>query len=188
MEGTSFSGGLATFTATVDRRVKAVVAQAPSLMNAETRRGIDPARWVAVGAFLLADRIVRHTTGVVNTMPMVAPKGQPCILPGAEGFAFFEAHKDSAPTWRNAITVESLEKVREFDPVSLIRMLAPTALLVIATEHDSLVPLDALRNAVARAGEPKRLVVLPIGHFGIYEEPWCARAVEEAVGWFRTHL
>jgi fermentation-respiration switch protein FrsA (DUF1100 family) len=172
----------------VDRRVKAVVAQVPSLMNAETRRGIDPARWEAVGGFLLADRIARHTTSVVNTMPVVAPEGQPCVLPGADAFAFFEASKDSAPTWRNAITVEALEKVREFDPVSLIHMLAPTALLAIAAEHDSLVPLDAVRSAAARAGEPKRLVVLPIRHFDIYEDPWRARAVEEAVGWFRSHL
>ncbi|WP_170979256.1 hypothetical protein [Roseomonas sp. HF4] len=45
-----------------------------------------------------------------------------------------------------------------------------------------------MRSAVGRAGEPKRLAVLPIGHFEIYEEPWRARAVEEAVAWCRTHL
>lgn len=85
--------------------------------------------------------------------PLVVPEGQPCVLPGAEAFAFFEAHKDSAPTWRNAITVESLEKVREFDSVSLVPMLAPTALPVVAAERDSLVPLDAVRSAAARADD-----------------------------------
>jgi poly(3-hydroxyalkanoate) synthetase len=64
----------------------------------------------------------------------------------------------------------------------------PSALLALAAERDSIIPLDAVRSVAARAGEPKRLVVLPIGHFEVYEEPWRARAVEEAVGWLRTHL
>jgi len=54
--GTSFSGGLATYTATVDKRIKAVVAQTPSLLNAETRRATDPARWESAGRFLMEDR------------------------------------------------------------------------------------------------------------------------------------
>lgn len=67
-------------------------------------------------------------------------------------------------------------------------MLAPTTLLAVVAEHDSLLPLDAVRSAGARAGEPKRIVMLPIGHFEIYEERWRAQGVEEAVAWFRTHL
>lgn len=186
--GTSFSGGIATHAATVDRRVKAIVAQAPSLMNAETRRAMDPARWSAVGAFLEADRIARHETGVINTLPVVASEGEPCALPGEESREFFASASAAAPTWRNEITVESIEKIREFDPVSLIHMLAPTALLVIAARSDSLIPLAALTQAVERAGEPKRIVILPVGHFEVYADPWFSTAVDEAIGWFRTYL
>lgn len=67
-------------------------------------------------------------------------------------------------------------------------MLAPAALLAIAAEPDSNIPLDAVRSAAARAGEPNRLVPLPMGHFDNDEEPWRAQPVEEAVAWFRTHL
>jgi fermentation-respiration switch protein FrsA (DUF1100 family) len=94
----------------------------------------------------------------------------------------------STPTWRNEITVESLEKIGEFDPVSLIHMLAPTALLIIAAEKDSLIPLAALTKVVDRAAEPKRIAILPAGHFEVYSEPWFSTATNEAVIWFRTHL
>jgi fermentation-respiration switch protein FrsA (DUF1100 family) len=186
--GTSFSGGLATHTATVDKRVRAVVAQVPSLWNAAGRRAEDPERWAALGKFLIADRISRYKTGIKDTIPVVAPEGERCVLPGQESYEFFEAVKPDAPNWRNEITIESLEKMREFDPVSLIQMLAPTALLVIAAETDRLVPLAAVEAAFARASEPKRMVVEPIGHFDVYREPWLSRSTEEAVSWYKTHL
>jgi len=80
--GTSFSGGLAARAATVGRRVRAVVAQMPSLMKAEARRSIDPARWGAVAKMLIAERVARDATGGVRTIPAVVPDRQPCALPG----------------------------------------------------------------------------------------------------------
>jgi pimeloyl-ACP methyl ester carboxylesterase len=186
--GTSFSGGLATHAATVDKRVRAVVAQVPSLWNAGWRRAVDPERWDAIGKILIADRISRYETGITKMMPVVAPEGEPCILPGQESFDFFKATRLVTPNWRNEITIESLEKMREFDPVSLIQMLAPAALLVIAAKTDKLVPLAAVEATFAKAFEPKRMVVEPIGHFDVYQEPWRSRSAEEAVSWYRTHL
>jgi fermentation-respiration switch protein FrsA (DUF1100 family) len=48
--------------------------------------------------------------------------------------------------------------------------------------------LDRFAGAFARAGEPKRLVVLPVGHFDPYEEPCVADAAGAAVDWCATHL
>lgn len=185
--GTSYSGGLATHAATIDRRVKAIVAQAPSIMNAEVRRAQDPDRWSAVGKMLTADRKSRYETGAVRTIPVVASEGEPCVLPGQESLCFF-TENSAAANWRNEITLESLEKMREFDPVSLIHMLTPTALLIIAAEADTLIPLDALRAAFERAKEPKRMVVLPIGHFDVYQEPHLTSSIDEALSWYRAHL
>ncbi len=186
--GTSFSGGLAAYVGTFDRRVKTVVAQVPSLANAQSRRAMDPDRWESAGAFLLQDRIARYKTGSVNYMKVVAPEGEPCILPGKETYDAFMELKDAAPNWRNQITMESLEKVREFDPVSPINLLAPTALLVIAAEKDSLIPLSSVKSAYEKAANPKELIVLPIKHFDIYRDPWLSRAASDAVTWFRKYL
>jgi hypothetical protein len=179
---------LAAYVGTFDGRVKAVVAQVPALTNAESRRAMDPERWDSVGSFLLQDRIARYRTGSVNTMKVVAPEGEPCILPGKETYDAFMELKELAPNWRNEITLESLEKVREFDPVSLIHLMAPTALLVIAAEQDSLISLESVKAAYDRAADPKELIVLPIEHFAIYSDPWLSRAADDAIAWFKKYL
>lgn len=186
--GTSFSGGLVAYVGTFDRRVRAIVAQVPSLINAESRRAMDPDKWDSVGEFLLQERIARYKTGTVNYMKVVAPEGEPCILPGKETYDAFMELKDLAPNWRNQITLESLEKIREFDPVSLIHLLAPTALLIIAAEKDSFIPLESVKAAYERAADPKELIVLPIKHFDIYQDPWLSRVANNAVAWFRKYL
>src|SRR5690349_4082089 len=61
--GTSFGGGVVTYTATFDRRVKAVVAQVVSFLNPLARQAMNPARWASVGEFLLQDRRERYRTG-----------------------------------------------------------------------------------------------------------------------------
>ena len=63
----------------------------------------------------------------------------------------------------------------------------PTPLLMIVADEDFL-PIGAARRAFERAGDPKRLVVIPAGHFAPYEAPHFATAAGEAAEWFRRHL
>jgi len=141
-----------------------------------------------VGEFLLRDRIERYRTGAVNYMKVVAPEGEPCVLPGQEIYEEFMALVPPESTWRNQITLESLEKIREFDPVSLIHLMAPTALLLIPAEKDALLPIDAVKAAYQKAQEPKDIIVLSIKHFDIYREPWLSKAADAAIDWFKKYL
>ncbi len=93
-----------------------------------------------------------------------------------------------APNFQNKITLESLEKMREFNPVGSIQMMAPTALLVLPAENDSLLPFDAVKAAFDRAGEPKEIMSMPIGHYDVYEEPWRTRVIEKSVEWYLSTL
>ena len=186
--GTSYSGGLVLYVATFDKRVKAVVAQVPSAVNPESRRAINPERWDSAGEFLLRDRIERYKTGMVNYMKVVAPEGEACVLPGKEAYEGYMAIKEIGPNWRNQVTLESLEKIREFDPVSLVHLMSPTALLLIPAEKDSLIPLDAVKATYEKAREPKDISILPIKHFDIYEEPWLSKAAGAAIDWFEKYL
>ncbi len=186
--GSSYSGGLVLYVGIFDKRVKAIVAQVPSAMNCEARRAMNPERWDSVGKWLIQDRTERYRTSKINYIKVVAPEGEPCVLsqPGT-----YEAYMDiskTAPNWRNQITVQSLEKQREFDPVSLIHMISPTPLLMIPAEHDNLLPLDPVVSSYERALEPKSIKILPCAHFDVYKEPWSVEAVEAAIDWFKTHL
>jgi hypothetical protein len=186
--GTSYGGGIVVYVATFDKRVKAVVAQVPSTTSPEFRRAMDPDRWDYVGEFLLRDRIERYKTGVVKYMKVVAPEGEPCALPGQKTYEGYMPLTESSPNWRNQVTIESLEKTREFDPVRLVHWVAPAALLLIPAEKDHLIPVEAVKDTYDRAREPKALLVLPIEHFEIYEEPWFSKAASTAIDWFEKYL
>jgi len=115
--GTSYGGALVLWVGTFDKRVKAVVAQVPGVVQSPPmRRASNPERWDRLGELLLQDRVERYKTGAVNYMKLVAPEGEPCYLQGKEAYDGYMAMKEKAPNWRNQITLESIEKMREFDP------------------------------------------------------------------------
>lgn len=186
--GTSYSGGLCLHVGTHDKRVKAVVAQVPSTLNPESRRSKAPDTWDVIGESLISDRIQRYETGEVNYLKVVAPEGEACIFPDKDAYDFYMEFKEFSPKWRNEVTLESLEKVREFDPVSLIHMMAPTALLLIAGENDNLVPVKTVKETYEKAQDPKALEIFPITHFVPYKEPWLSKFSGLATNWFQDHL
>jgi dienelactone hydrolase len=186
--GTSYGGGIAMYAATFDRRVKAVVAQVPGAWTPEFRRAMDPERWERMTVFLQRDRIERYKTGAVNYFKVVAPGAEPCVLPGREYYEGYMTLTKNSPNWRNQVSVESLEKTREFDPVSMVQLMAPTALLLIAAEQDSHIPVEAVKAIYERAREPKALSVLPIAHFAIFTEPWLSTCARTAIDWFEKYL
>ena len=186
--GTSYSGGLCLYVGTHDKRVKSVVAQVPSALNPVTRQAKDPGAWARIGEMLIQDRIQRYKAGSVNYLKVVAPQGEPCIFPDTEAYNWYMEFSEFAPNWQNKVTIESLEKLREFDPVSLIHQMAPTALLLIPAEKDTLIPIDDVKKTYENAGEPKSISVLPIAHFEPYKDPWLSKAADLAIGWFNKHL
>jgi hypothetical protein len=190
--GTSFGGGIVVYAATWDGRAKAVVAQVPAAMSRETLANLNRERWKPIGQFLLLDRIQRYRTGTVNYLKVGSLEAEPCIFPGEEFYdgymGLMARYPKSNPTWRNGVTVESLEKIREFDPVGMVHYMAPTALLLVAAENDSVIPLAAVRETYERAAEPKALSVLPIRHFDIYSEPWFTKSAGEAIDWYKKYL
>ncbi len=186
--GTSFSGSYVLFAGTFDRRVKAVVAQVPNVGTPRARYERSPERWERDAQMMAEERTERYRTGIVEYVKIVSAEGEPCMIPGKSAYDFFVGSQAKAPNWRNQLTRESLEKTREFDPVGLIDLMSPTALMLIAGERDELIALDAVKKVYERAKEPKELVVLPITHFEIYYEPWLSKAAEAAVRWFKKYL
>ena len=186
--GTSLSGGIVLYTAAFDKRVKAVVAQVPAIFNPVIRYGRNPEAWDNDSDTISHDRIERFRTGVINYIPIVNHPGQPCVLPGKEAYDFFMSTTEIAPNWRNQMTVESIEKMREFDVVSSIGLLSPTPTMFIPADNDSLISIESIVNVYDKISEPKSLVSLPISHFEIYSDPWLSKAADIACEWYQTHL
>lgn len=189
--GTSYSGGHVMHLAAFERRIRAAVAQVPAIcawrqvLRSQGREALQ-----GLLGLMTVDRIARFESGAVNYLAVVAPPGQPCVLSTPDAYDWFQKTADSVPdSWQNAVTLESLERMIEYDPADAIELISPTPLLIVAAAEDSLIPLDVVREAFERAGEPKELCVLECGHFDVYAtEPWFSRAASAAARWFETHL
>ncbi len=98
-------------------------------------------------------------------------------------------HATIAPNWNSQVTVESLEKLLEYDPTYAIEFISPTPLLMIVGENDMSQPANLSLEAYARAGEPKKLVMMPSGHTEMLEKAeFVEQSANEAIEWFRQHL
>jgi fermentation-respiration switch protein FrsA (DUF1100 family) len=61
--------------------------------------------------------------------------------------------------------------------------------LFITTDDDRLVPPQESEAMFARAGEPKKLVILKgFGHYEVYGGEAFRQVMDETVAWYKTHL
>ena len=107
---------------------------------------------------------------------------------GNDGALWFSTMPRSRrAAWRNEITLRTLELYSEYEPGSYIERVSPTPLLVITGDADTLVGTDEVLAAYGRALEPKRLCILPGGHYDLYGTQRTAGA-EAARDWFVEHF
>ena len=130
----------------------------------------------------------------VDAMTTPAPLGQIGDLArrtqsaGFSGLLFTETGRTRAPAWRNEVTLRTLEMLMEYEPGTYIDRISPTPLLMIIAAGDHLAVADEAFAAYNRALEPKKLVVLPGGHFDAYVGPGFEMASTAARDWFVQHL
>jgi len=189
--GSSYSGGHALFLGAMDPRAKVVVAQVPAIHTAQSlismvgREGFN-----GYLELLAQDHAARNAGQPGAEIPVVAPEGEPSVLTTADSYAWFSASgaKD-APTWLNHTSLESVARLAEYWPAAFIDLISPKPLLIQAASQDTLIPIEQVRAAFARAGEPKKLEEYPGGHFDLYPgEPFHEPALASATGWFKKYL
>lgn len=188
--GTSFSGGHVLHLGAFDRRLRAVVSQMPTTsLLANVRRVHSAESFARAIERLERDRRERYRSGQVTYVPVVADGDQECVLPGRAELARLTRQGHEAPTWRNAITAESFEKILEYTPAANMRFISPTPLLMILAGLDTLTSADLAMDAYEAALEPKSLVWLRCGHHDVYDAPqYFERACGAAIAWFLQHL
>lgn len=169
--GSSYSGGHVLVLGAIDRRVKAVAAQVPlvsgsaniaELVRADFRAGFRE--------MFDADRAARFAGDPPAMVPVVDEDPlAPSALPTPDSWTWFtETGKTRAPSWRNEVTLRTVEMLGEYEPGTYIGRISPTPLLIVVAREDHLTPAHLAIDAYERAREPKKLVLLPGGHFDAY--------------------
>jgi len=188
--GSSYSGGHVLVLGAIDRRVKAVVAQVPlvsgsaniaELVRVDFRAGFRQ--------MFDDDRAARYRGDPPAMVPVVAEDPlAPSALPTPDSWTWFtETGKTRAPSWRNEVTLRTVEMLGEYEPAAYIARISPTPLLMVVARQDHLTPVHLAIDAYERAREPKRLVILPGGHFDAYVDGF-DEASAPARDWFVEHL
>lgn len=188
--GSSYSGGHVLVVAATDRRVKCVVSQVPLISGHRNARRLIRADYFAgVLAMCDDDRRARYAGGKPAMIPVVAEDpAAPSALPTPDSFTWFtETGKTRAPSWRNEVTLQSVEMFTAYEPGAYVRYISPTPLMMVVALGDHLTVADEALGAFEEAREPKRIVCLKGGHFDAYVKDF-ESASGPARDWFRAHL
>lgn len=194
--GTSFGGGIVSYAAAVDRRVKAVVAQAPILDGYRWLKSLrGAADWETFLDQVDALRQRRYDDGNSQSISLVEPQpGDIAVVPAdPRAVRSFTEHfeKTGAPMLygSDVFDLESIEKVLQFDAVSVVHRINPRAYCIIAlTGFDIYHPRDLIDEAYKAAGGPKKLVTINIDQLDIYWDWGRDLALPPAITWFDEHL
>ena len=189
--GVSLGGAHVMYLGAYDKRIKAVAATVPSMSTVDTiLAAMGPEGLAQFLGFLTQDRVARYKTGAVNYMKAVASGQEPSLMRGPEPYEYYtRAASTIAPNWRNQVTIESIEKLVEYDPTYPIWQISPTPLLMVVAEHDQSLPANLSMAAFERAREPKEMKVFPCGHTDTYDkEPWVSQSADAAIELFKQYL
>ena len=188
--GSSYSGGHVLVLGAIDKRVKCVACQVPLVSGFRNIQRLVRQDFLAPNrAAMEQDRAARYRGEPPAMVPVVAPDPLAVsALPTPDSWEWFtETGKRRAPAWRNEVTLRSVEMLMEYEPSAYLERISPTPLLIVVAAGDHLTPSDLALEAYQRAREPKKLVLLPGGHFDAYTKDHEA-ASGAARDWFLEHL
>jgi fermentation-respiration switch protein FrsA (DUF1100 family) len=169
--GSSYSGAHVIVLGAIDKRIKAVASQVPLISGSENGRRLIRSDFLSgVRAAFDADREARYAGKEPAMLPVVDQDPlAPSALPTPDSWKWFtETGNTRAPSWHNAVTLRSVEMFLEYEPGSYISRVSPTPLLLLVAAGDILTVSDLAIDAYEQAREPKKLVILPGGHFDAY--------------------
>lgn len=183
--GTSYGGATVVWTAAVDPRVKAVVSVVGIGNGRRWMRSVRrPDEWADLLQRSAEDRIRRVMTGSSEFADRNA-----VLLPDRQSAELAAAARRGNPGAVGEIPLEYIDDTLGFHPEWVVDKIAPRPILFITSDDDRLVPPDESEALYAKAGEPKKLIVLKgWGHYEVYAGEAFRQVIEPTLEWYRQHL
>jgi len=183
--GTSYGGATVVWTAAVDPRVKAVVSVVGIGHGRRWMRSVRrPDEFADLLQRSAADRVRRVLTGRSEFV-----ERSEILLPDRQSAELAAAQRRGNPGAVSAIPLEFIDDTLEFHPEWVVDKISPRPLLLITTDDDRLVPPDESEALYAKAGEPKKLVVLKgWGHYEVYAGEALRQVMDPTLAWYRLYL
>ena len=186
--GSSYAGGHAIVLGATDRRLRAVVAQVPTISGyQQSLRRVAPDQVSALEAAFAADKRRQFGGSAPATQAVVsADPAVPAAYRAPDAVAFYNQPVPDG-MWDNVVTVRSTRAARTYEPGTWVARVSPTPLLMVVALHDTITLTDLALGAYEAALRPKQLVTIDGGHFNPYVAQF-ADASSAAVARFTEHL
>lgn len=166
--GVSIGGANSMFTAAMDRRVGAVVSIIPPVSGWSARQ-LQPADTLAeLEALIPPDRRDRMAGRPAATLRLhgTPEPSKPVMFSDHEGLEFVEKAIHGLPSFRNEITLGTLDRLFEMEVHAYAERITAPLLMVLASE-DTVAPVEEARDMYERIPEPKQLIEYPGQHYEI---------------------
>lgn len=177
--------------AAIDRRIKAVVVQAPFVsgeVQLETRMEMLPAIYKDRAATRAGEEW--PLTGIVASTLEEAEQGLArAILSDAVAYKYFQDSCERGGNWENRLTTMSVFRMLRFEPIKYIHRIAPTPLLMVLGDRDVSVLTSHQLETFELAREPKQLHILKdCSHFGPYRGKTFEENIVVQIEFLKKHL
>jgi len=113
--------------------------------------------------------------------------GAPAAYRTTDASDFYLQPLGDDAAWENTVTMQSTRLARMYEPGAWISRVSPTPLLMIVAMQDTITVTDLALAAYEQAHQPKKLVLIPGGHFDPYQSGFEV-SCRAARYWFRQHL
>jgi pimeloyl-ACP methyl ester carboxylesterase len=182
--GVSFGGGVATYAAGIDERVRACAVVSPVADGRAWLHGMRREyEWREFIEKLAADALVRMTgaSGAVvsptEDIMIATPERRATTIKGVVPAGMSPTE---TPLW-------CAERIIDFRPHDVASVISPGALLIFCVSHDDTVPSRHAQLLYERALGPKKLVTLEGNtHYGTYIEHF-VEISDITIEWFERH-
>jgi fermentation-respiration switch protein FrsA (DUF1100 family) len=183
--GTSYGGATVVFVAAIDPRVKCVVSVVGIGNGQRWMRSVRrPDEYYDLLERAAAERAQRALTGVSEFV-----ERSQILLPDRQSADLAAAARRQVSGAVEEIPLEFVDDTLSFNPEWVVDRIAPRPMLFITSDNDRLVPPAESEALYARAGEPKRLVVLKgCGHYEVYAGEPFRQVMEATTAWYGEHL
>jgi pimeloyl-ACP methyl ester carboxylesterase len=183
--GTSYGGATVVWTAAIDPRVQCVVSVVGIGNGARWMRSVRrPDEWHDLLSRSAGDRVKRVQEGKSELVAR-----EDILLPDRQSAQLAAAARSRSPAAVSQIPLEYVDDTLQFNPEWVVDRIAPRPVLFVTTDDDRLVPPEESIQLHARAGEPKKLVILKgYGHYEVYAEPAFDEVMAATLEWYQEHL
>jgi hypothetical protein len=151
-EAVSFAGGHAIVLGASDRRLKAVVAQVPTIDGYQAGlRRVAPGAVAELEAAFAADERAQLRGEPPATQAIVSEEGITTAACKSADEVSFYLRPVPDGVWENTVTLRSTRWARMYTPGEFVERVSPTPLLMVVADHDHTAATDLALNAHQRA-------------------------------------